>query len=294
MELKSPRQAARRPAQAVRDPADAVRAGADRDAGWYRFVARAGLVAKGISYGIVGGLAVDVAVGHGGEATSRQGALQTLAQNTLGKVLLILLAIGFACYAAWRFVQAVAERSEDDGEKSKAKVWGKRAGYVGRGLIYAGLTVSTIEILVGAGQQQSQNQKAQHTTAVVLGWPAGRWLVGIAGIAIVGAGLWNLYRGIARTFEDRWRVGSMSDTERTWGGRAGVVGHVARFVVFGLIGVFAVKAAIEYDPQNAVGLDGALQKLAHASYGPYLLGVTAFGLVCYGVYCLVDARYRDV
>jgi hypothetical protein len=118
--------------------------------------------------------------------------------------------------------------------------------------------------------------------------------VGIAGIAIVGAGLWNLYRGIARTFEDRWRVGSTRATERTWGGRAGVAGHVARCVVFGLIGVFAVKAAIAYDPQNAVGLDGALQTLAHASYGPYLLGVTAFGLVCYGVYCLVDARYRDV
>jgi hypothetical protein len=294
MELKSAERAARRPAAVVHGPAEAVRDDAERDAGWYRFVARAGLVAKGISYGIVGVLAVDVAVGHGGEATSRQGALQTLAQNTFGKVLLILLAAGFACYAAWRFVQAVAERGDDDSEKSKAKLWGKRASYVGRGLIYAGLTFSTIEILVGAGQQQSQSQKARHTTAVVLDWPAGRWLVGIAGVAIVGAGLWNLYRGIARTFEERWRVGSMSETERTWGGRAGVAGHVARFVVFGLIGVFAAKAAIEYDPQSAIGLDGALQKLSHASYGPYLLGLTAVGLVCYGVYCLVDARYRDV
>lgn len=294
MELKSPRPATRRPAAGMHGPADAVRSGADRDAGWYRFVARAGLVAKGISYGIVGALAVDVAVGHGGKATSRQGALQTLAQNTFGKVLLILLAIGFACYAAWRFVQAVAEREDDDSDKGKAKKWGKRAGYVGRGLIYAGLTYSTIEILLGSANNQSQNQKAQHTTAVVLDWPAGRWLVGIAGVAIVGAGLWNLYRGIARTFEDRWRVGSMSETERTWGGRAGVAGHVARFVVFGLIGVFAAKAAIEYDPQSAIGLDGALQKLSQASYGPYLLGLTALGLVCYGVYCLVDARYRDV
>jgi hypothetical protein len=86
----------------------------------------------------------------------------------------------------------------------------------------------------------------------------------------------------------------MSRTERTWGGRAGVAGHVARFVVFGLIGAFVTKAAIAYNPNDAIGLDGALQKLAHASYGPYLLGLTAFGLVCYGIYCLVDARYRDV
>ena len=292
MEVKRAPLAARRGSAAAHRKVEAVRADVDGDAGWYAFVARAGLVAKGVSYGIVGALAVDVAVGHGGKATSRQGALQTLAQNTLGKVLLILLAVGFACYAAWRFVQAVAERGDDD--KGKAKAWGKRAGYVGRGLIYAGLTFSTIEILLGSGGGQSQNEKARHATAVVLDWPAGRWLVAIAGLAIIGAGLWNLYRGIARTFEDRWRTGQMSRTERTWGGRAGIAGHVARFVVFGLIGVFATRAAIDYDPQNAIGLDGALQKLAHASYGPYLLGVTALGLVCYGLYCLVDARYRDV
>ena len=73
-----------------------------------------------------------------------------------------------------------------------------------------------------------------------------------------------------------------------------MLGHLARAVVFSLIGIFVVKAALDYNPRDAIGIDGALQKLAHASYGPYLLGVTAAGLVCYGVFCLVDARYRDV
>jgi hypothetical protein len=111
---------------------------------------------------------------------------------------------------------------------------------------------------------------------------------------VLGAGLWNLYRGIAHKFEDRWRTDEMSHTERTWGKRVGTVGHVARAVVFGLIGVFVLRAALDYNPKDAVGLDGALQKLGAASYGPYLLGLTAAGLVCYGLYCLVDARYRDV
>ena len=84
---------------------------------------------------------------------------------------------------------------------------------------------------------------------------------------MIGVGLWNLYRGLARKFEDKWRVGSLSPHWRKWGGRAGVLGHVARFVVFGLIGVFLAKAAIDYKPKDAIGLDGALQKLAHASYG---------------------------
>jgi len=277
--------------KAATHPARAARAEALEGGGWYAFLARAGLVAKGVSFGIVGVLAIKLAIGDGGQATSRQGALQTLAQSTFGKMLLVLLAVGFAGYATWRFVQAFAERG---GEKGKAKKWGKRAGYIGRGLIYAGLTASTVKILVGSGQQQSQTQKAHHTAGMVMSWPGGRWIVGVAGIVIVGAGLWNLYRGIARNFEDKWRFGKMSETERTWGGRAGMAGHLARFVVFGLIGVFVTKAAIEYDPSDAIGLDGALQKLSQASYGPYMLGLTAFGLVCYGIYCLVDARYRDV
>jgi hypothetical protein len=271
-------------------PVREARAKADRGAGWYAALARGGLVAKGISYGLVGALAIGVAAGAGGQATSRQGALQTLARHGWGTVVLVLLAIGFAAYALWRFVQALAEHGED----GKLKSWGKRAGYVGRGLIYAGLTFSAVKILLGSGGSQSQNAKTHHTTAVVLTWPAGRWLVGIAGLCLFGAGLWNLYRGIALKFEERWRTGEMSHTERTWGKRVGTVGHVARAVVFGLIGVFVIEAALDYNPKDAVGLDGALQKLGAASYGPYLLGLTAAGLVCYGLYCLVDARYRDV
>jgi hypothetical protein len=275
-------------------PGREVEQKAQSGSGWYAWLARGGLVAKGISFGIVGALAIKLTTGNGGEATSRQGALQSLAQHGWGKVLLILLALGFAAYALWRFVQAFAEKDKEGGEKGEAKKWGKRAGYIGRGLIYAGLTFSTLKILTASGQQQSQNQKAQSTTSTVFDWPGGRWIVGIAGLAIIGAGLWNLYRGITRKFEDKWRTGEMSKTERTWGGRAGIAGHVARFVVFGLIGVFVTKAALDYNPDDAIGLDGALQKLAHASYGPFLLGLTAFGLVCYGLYCLVDARYRDV
>jgi hypothetical protein len=279
--------------RSVLQPAQEAREKAASGSGWYAWLARSGLVAKGVSYGIVAVLAIGLAVGVGGKSTSRQGALQTLAHHGWGKVLLVLLAIGFAAYAIWRLVQAIAERDEG-GEKGALKKWGKRAGYVARGLIYAGLTFTTVKLLAGSNGQQSQNQKAHKTTATVLDWPGGRWIVGIAGLCIVGAGLWNLYRGLSRKFEDRWRRGEMSETERTWGGRAGVAGHLARAVVFSMIGIFVTKAAVDYNPNDAIGFDGALQKLANASYGPYLLGLTAAGLLCYGLFCLVDARYRDV
>jgi hypothetical protein len=279
---------------AVTQPAQHVRAEAERGGGWYAALARTGLVAKGVSFAIVGVLALKLAFGNGGEATSREGALHTLAGHGFGKVLLVLLAIGFAAYALWRLVEAFAEREEEHGEKGKAKKWGKRAGYLGRGLIYSALAVSTVKILLGSGGGQSQNAKAHKTTTIVLSWPAGTWIVGLAGALIIGVGLWNLYRGIARKFEDSWRTGAMSRAARTWGGRAGLVGHLARGVVFTLIGVFVIKAAVDYNPKDAIGLDGALQKLAQASYGSYLLGLTAAGLFSYGLYCLVDARCRDV
>lgn len=287
-------QAETRVEDVVRRAGQEVRVHAEGGTGWYAVLARGGLVAKGVSYGLVGALAAKLALGDGGRATSREGALQSLAHHTFGEIVLALLALGLAGYATWRFVQAVVERDEEGGEKGTLKTWGKRAGYAGRGFIYAGLTISAVKILLGDGDgRESQDDKAQQTTATILDWPAGRFIVCAAGVVIIGVGLWNAYRGLARTFEDKWRSG-LSHVARKWGGRAGVVGHLARAVVFGLIGIFLMHAAIDFDPNDAIGLDGALRKLAEAGYGSYLLGVTAAGLVCYGLYCLVDARYRDV
>ena len=274
-------------------PAQEVREKADTGSGWYEWLARIGLVAKGISYVILGVLAIGVAVGKGGKTTSRSGALAELAEHPLGKVLLIALAIGFACYALWRIVQAFAERAEDPDAEGQAKKWGARAGYLGRAAIYASLSYASVKILVGSHVQESQNKQARQHTAEAFSWPAGRWIVAAAGLVIIGVGLWNLYRGVARKFEDKWR-GGMGQTAKEYGAWIGVVGHIARAVVFVLIGIFITKAAIEYDPKEAIGLDGALQKLAAESYGSWLLGLTAAGLIAYGVYCLFDAWYRDV
>jgi hypothetical protein len=253
-----------------------VEAVLERPTEWESRLARAGLVAKGASYALVGVLALKLALGDGGEATSNTGAFEHLAGSGWGRVVVVLLAVGLAAYALWRFLQAV------QGDK-----WPKRIGQAVRGLVYGGLAFSAVKIVVGAGHEQSQNGKAHKATAVVLAWPGGTWLVGIAGAVLIGIGLWQLYSGISRRFEEKWRGYS------TWGSRAGVVGHIARFVVFSLMGAFAIRAAVDYDPQQSIGLDGALQKLAHASYGSYLLGLTAAGLVAYGLFCLVDARYRD-
>lgn len=260
------------------------------NAPWLNALARVGLVAKGVSYALVGVLAIKLALDSGGKATSRQGALHTLAQESFGKFLLIVLAFGFAAYAIWRFAQAFFDKNnEGDGAKGLAK----RAGYFGRGAIYAGLTYSTIKIISGSGEQ-SQNQKAHKTAATVLSWPAGKWIVGAAGLVLIGVGLWNGYRALGKKFLKNWKTERMSSAVERWGTRSGVVGLSARMVVFTLIGIFVVKAAYDYNPREAIGLDGALQKLASQSYGSWLLGVVAAGLLAYAVFCFFEARYREV
>ncbi|HKG43835.1 MAG TPA: DUF1206 domain-containing protein [Gaiellaceae bacterium] len=183
--------------QRLKEPVDEARRRGRRGYGWYGVLARAGLVAKGVSFGIVGALAIKLAAGNGGAATSREGALEALAQETFGKVVLTLLVLGFAAYAIWRFVEALAASGD---EKKK---WGRRVGSVGRGLIYAALAFSAAKILLGSGGGGSQNQRAHETAAVILSWPAGTWLVGVAGVAVIGVGLWNAYRGLKRKFEKK-------------------------------------------------------------------------------------------
>jgi hypothetical protein len=274
------------------DSARAVRATSTRAARstWVEGMARYGLVAKGISYGLVGALAVAVAVSDAGKATSRQGALAIVADESFGPILLVPLVLGFACYALWRLAEALFDRS---GEGSDAMALAKRAGYVGRAVIYAGLTFITLQLLLGRHGTGAHEQQ-RRLTARVLDWPAGRWIVGAAGVVLISVGLYNAYRAVTQKFEEHWNEAEMGPTARRWLPRVSSLGLLSRFVVFSLIGVFVVKAAYEYDPNETIGLDGVLRKLVQTSYGPVLLFVVAAGLICYALFSFVEARYRRV
>ena len=253
----------------------------------FKWLARAGFVARGLIYGIIGILAIKLALGAGGKTTNQEGALKTIAQQPFGKVLLILVAIGLAGYALWRLVRALLGHGPEDSDTTFDRI-----AALGSGIVYAGLCAIAVEILLGSGGNSSGN--AHKTTAGVFGWPAGTWLVGIAGAVLIGVGLYQGYRGISKDFLKDSKTEQMSSGIRTWIEWIGTFGHLARMVVFGLVGVFLIKAAIDFNPNKAVGLDGALAKLAHNSYGPFLLGLVAAGLIAFGLYSLSDARYRRI
>jgi hypothetical protein len=116
-----------------------------------------------------------------------------------------------------------------------------------------------VALLVGS-HSSSGNEKKQ--TEAVLDWPAGRWLVGVLGAGLVAWGLGSAYRGVTKKFKDDLHTARMSARAETWATRVGVVGYLARAIVYALAGVFLIRAAYEFDPKEAVGLDGALQKVA--------------------------------
>jgi hypothetical protein len=253
----------------------------------FEWFARAGLVARGLVYGVIGILALKLALGDaGGKTTSQQGALKEIAKQPFGEFLLIATAVGLAGYAAWRLLRAAlghGKESEDDTVE--------RLGGLVSGILYAVLAVTAGTIVAGAS---SGSSGADQATGGVLDWPLGTWIVGIVGLVIIGEGLHQGYKGFARTFLEKSKTAEMNQKVKKGFTALGVFGHLARMVIFILVGWFLTQAAIDYNPKEAVTLDGALGALANAPLGPLALGLVAAGLVGFGVYSLVDARYRKV
>jgi hypothetical protein len=260
---------------------------------WGRRLARAGFVARGLIYCLIAGLALEVAFGMRSGLEDQPGALETIAQQPFGRFLLGALGLGLAAFAFWCFAQAALGEKLETSEDMNAFL---RVGFAALGLLYAGLCVLCAAIVVGADEaSQSGGGKGEtRATGFALDQPAGRYLVMAIGLGIVVAGLVLVYLALSGKFRKELKEGQMGRTERKWYMPLGVVGYVARGIVFALAGFFVMRAAWQYDPQDAVGLDGALAKLAHADYGPVLLALTAAGLFAYGLFCFVDARYREV
>ena len=254
-------------------------------------LARAGLAARGLLYVVVGLLAGRIAMGDREEKADKQGALELVARQPLGKVLLLAVAIGLAGYAVWRLAQAVAGGA-DDGE-SEGKAWAKRVGYLARGGFYAFLSVTAVRVVLGA-ESGSGSEEERDATARVLDWPLGAVLVAAAGVAFLGASAWQGWRAAKGKYHKDLEEGRMEENERRTAIVAAVAGLLTRMVMFGLIGLFLLKASWEHRANAGVGLDGALHRIVRAPAGPWILGVLAVGLLAFGLFSLFQARYRRV
>ncbi len=252
-----------------------------------RALARAGLTARGVLYILIGLVAILVALGQTSQEADQQGALQLLAGQPYGQAALWLLGIGFAGYALWRLSEAAF------GVTGEGNGAGARLKSLVRALIYAFFAYLTFKIIVGTGGG-SQTKKQQDLTATVMHHPGGQWLVGIAGLAIVIAGLVLVFEGIRRKFLKYLQLSQMSPRTRRIVEWLGTVGTAARGAVFALAGVLVIEAAVTYKPAKAGGIDKALLTLRNQPFGEFLLILAALGLIIFGVYGLCEARWRKV
>jgi hypothetical protein len=249
-------------------------------------LARFGLASRGLVYIVIGLLALQIALGRGGRA-DRNGALAAIKDQPLGGALLIALAVGFAGYAGWRLLQAAVGHRDVEQSRKRAV---ERIGSLVRAAVYASFARTTVEFITAGGG----HDETRPLTARVMTLPGGRLLVGLVGLAVVGSGLYMAYRGIAKKFLERLDLASASATMRQLATLSGLVGQAGRGLVFCLLGGFLIESAITFDPDKAKGLDAALKTLASQPFGQLLLAASAVGLLAFGMWSFVEARYRKV
>ena len=248
---------------------------------WVEMLARLGFAAKGAVFIIMGLIAASAAFTGGGQTEGSSGALASLADSTWGRLALGLIAVGLAGYVVWRVISAVMNPEHD-----KA---GKRAFYAITAVIYAGLALEATRLAMG--RFGGGDDGAAHWSAELMSQPFGQLLMGAVGVAVLVYGLQQIWHGWRVDLDERLDMTAMSRSGRAWTIRLGRFGLAARGVVLAIIGGFFLVAAIQSDPSEARGIGGALSMMREI---PWLLGIVALGLVAYGLYQIVRARYRRI
>jgi hypothetical protein len=255
-------------------------------------LARVGLIAYGVVHVLVAWLALQLAWGSGGESADQSGAMATLAESPLGKPLLWVVAVGLIALAVWQAAEVLRWRHGWSASgKARTRAVKKSGKAIVKAVIYAALAVLAIRFATGGGRSSSQEQ--QQTTAGVFDWPAGRWLVGAAGLVLIGVGAYHVYKGATRRFLKEIDTTECSPAAARLVTRLGQIGFPGKGVALAVVGGLLVYAAITFDPSKAQGLDGALHTILQLPFGQILLTLVALGIAAFGAFCFVRARYPE-
>lgn len=254
-----------------------------------RILARAGLAARGVMYGIIGWIALMIAFGKSRQQADRTGALHVLSGTPFGGIALWLLVAGFIGLALWRLSEALYGAPGTGGRKTS-----KRLAALGRAVIYGVIAYGVLKYALGVGGPQSSDQQSVDLTATALRHPGGQAVIVVIGLALIGIGAYLAYQAWKMEFLRDLELGKMRARTRRVVERLGQVGGIARGIVFATAGVFLVVAAVHARPGQAKGIDSSLRALAATPLGPWLLVIVAIGLIMFGVYSCCEARWRRV
>lgn len=247
---------------------------------------RAGMVCYGAVHVLIAYLAVRVATGSGTQRADQGGALEEIASTSFGGAVLWVLAIGLFAFAVWQALLAAVGFTWRTKKRTRIT---KRIGAAVRAVIGVAIAVLAIKLATGDGGSDS-GQKQKTFTAKLLELPAGRFLVGLAALIVIGFGVGAIASGVRRSFMKDLNTSELPSGTQQWVRRLGMIGYIAKGVAIGIIGVLIGVAALHSNPDKAGGLDAALHTLAGQPFGPYLLTAVAVGLAAFGIYCFAAAR----
>ena len=277
-------------ARGIRETATAeTRRVARRTAPWIEKVARAGYFSKGVVYCLVGYIAFRSAIGHGWRNANTHGAFRELLSKPLGGVLLSVVGAGLIGYAIWQTVRAVLDPEHPEGGPRRT---GIRIVHGLSALVHLGLAAQAFKMV--AGRHVSGGQHAAHWTALLMDKPFGVFLVAANGAGFLAFAAYQFFRGFHQKLDRRLQLGSLSEGWKRTAIRIAQFGIMARGASFGVIGWFLLMAAHHHDPNRAEGLSEALHSLSRAPYGRWLLMIVSLGLMGYGIYDFILARYRSI
>lgn len=255
---------------------------------WIEALARAGFAAKALLYATVGILAARMAMGNGGRATGARGAMSSVQSAPFGRLLLAMVAVGLLGYAVWRVVQGALDPER---RGSSAKGLALRFSFVARGLIHAALALTAFQLAFGNPPEGDGND-AERWVARALGVTGGRSLLWLVALSIGGFGLYQLYRAFAAKLSKQLQFGKISRELGRWVIMVSRLGIAARGIVFAMVAILLGSAAMRQSPARAGGIDDALYSLMALGRWPFVS--IAAGLVAYGAYELLNARYRRI
>ncbi|MCM0619131.1 DUF1206 domain-containing protein [Nocardioides bruguierae] len=238
--------------------------------------ARLGYAANGVLHLLLAWLTWEIAEGTSGDQASQSGALAELARQPGGQLALWVLVAGFALLAVWQLTEAIVRRRAGD----KAKAAAKLVGYTAIGWTAA---------VFAAGGRSSSNRTTSDFTRMVIGWPAGQWLVGAVGAVVLAIGGYHVVKGARRAF-----LRDLREHPGVAAVVAGAAGYVGKGLALVAVGVLFIVAAAEHEPGRATGLDGALRSLQQLPAGQVVLGLVALGLACFGGYSFFRAWFARV
>ena len=251
------------------------------------FLERVGYVVRGVLYAVMGGLALALALGIGGNATDQSGSLVWLTGNSAGKFLLLAVVIGLAAYSLWGFVRAIFDplhRGDDPPGIAQ------RLGFAWSGIAYASIVVFALKLLVGAASPHHQDG-TQAAVASVLSIPGGRWIAVGIGVIALGAGIGQFVEAYKATFRKDLTRSEMTKAEKEAVDNLGRLGMVSRGVTFSLVGWFVMQGGLNQDPSQARGYGGAFLFLVQQPFGRLILAMVAIGFIALGLHSFACARW---